>query len=150
MPYEIVFQKMLPVADEGLYISDCCFGGDVVCDTLLPALERRYDAPLANQEEWGWRLRMETGGVDLAVDVFCEDAFIGDYKLQLTSRVSGNKGTGPLVDLPQLDALRDTVVAVLTAWLGTAPGVVRLDAAYQPVARYGAGRTGMTRRLPKG
>lgn len=133
MPYELTFRKALPVADPGLYLNECCIGGDVVCDALLPALERRYDEPAANQEEWGWGIRMEQAGVELAVDVFCEDTFVGEYKLLLTARVLGSRGAGPVVDLPQLEALRTLVVETLRRWVGSRPAVLRLDANFQPV-----------------
>ena len=133
MPYELTFRKVLEVADRDLYLNECCVGGDKVCDALMPALERRYDEPAANQEEWGWGIRMEQMGVDLAVDVFCEDTFVGEFKVLLTSRVVGSKGRGPVVDLPQLEALRTLVIETLKRWVGTRPKVLRLDANFQPV-----------------
>ncbi len=133
MPYELTFRKALDVADTSVYLNACCIGGDQVCDALLPALERRYDEPVANQEEWGWGIRMEKAGVDLAIDVFCEDTFVGEYKLLLTARVIGERGTGPVVDVPQLDALRAIVVDSLRRWVGVRPAVLRLDAGFRPV-----------------
>ena len=135
MPYELTFRKALDVADLSIYLNECCVGGDVVCDTLLTALERRYDEAAANQEEWGWGIRMEQSGIDLAVDVFCEDTFVGEFKVLLTSRVVGSKGPGPVVDLPQLEALRTLVTETLKRWVGMRPKVQRLDANFQPVRR---------------
>jgi hypothetical protein len=53
MPYELSFTKQIEVANPGLYINDCCVGGDVVSAALLPALEARYGQVDTGEEDWG-------------------------------------------------------------------------------------------------
>jgi len=36
------FIKKVPIADRKQYINDCCIGGDVVVDHLLPFARARY------------------------------------------------------------------------------------------------------------
>ena len=48
-------KKKLNIADREQYINDCCIGGDVVLDVLLPELRGIYDDLMTNQEDWGAR-----------------------------------------------------------------------------------------------
>jgi hypothetical protein len=116
MPYALTFIKQVetPVADE--YMNDCCIGGDVVLDRLLPALRNKYGNDLqSNQEDWGWFAWFEDGPIKLAVDISTEDEG-STFQLLLTSRrprfILGDK----VEDCIQLESLRELVVKELTTW----------------------------------
>jgi hypothetical protein len=133
MPYELTFRRPLQVSDPDLYLNECCIGGDVVCAAIRPALESAYDGLTSNQEDWGWFIWFSENGVDLAVDVFCEDPAAGDYKVHLTSRVRRFFLPAKVNDTPELEALRLRVTTALTDWLGTQPRCAKLDSKHLPV-----------------
>ena len=72
MPYEIAFTKRLDVADTDVYINECCWGGDVVTEQLLPTVNARYEDVQRDQEDWGWFIWFRKGRTSLAIDVFCD------------------------------------------------------------------------------
>src|SRR5512145_1749084 len=86
MPYALTFRKPVVVTDREQYINDCCIGGDLVIDRLLPALRAKYGELQSNQEDWGWFAWFEQSGVKLAVDVFTHDEAAGEFQVLLTSR----------------------------------------------------------------
>lgn len=86
MPYEITFRKSLAVANETAYVNECCYGGDIVAEYLRRALSERFSVPEPFQEDWGWFLWFDDDKVRLAVDVFCDDPVVGDFRIHLTSR----------------------------------------------------------------
>lgn len=49
MPYAIRFVKSVVIADREQYINDCCMGGDIVLEQLLPSLAARYGNLKSNQ-----------------------------------------------------------------------------------------------------
>lgn len=53
MPYILTFVKPITIAHSEQYINDCCIGGDIVLDQLLPGLRARYGELQSNQEDWG-------------------------------------------------------------------------------------------------
>lgn len=86
MPYIVGFAKAVQVVDSDLYINDCCIGGDVVLDRLLPVLREHYGDDLqANQEDWGWFAWFEKSTIKLAVDIHTDDHEKGEFQVHLTS-----------------------------------------------------------------
>ncbi|MCP5060341.1 MAG: hypothetical protein GY937_26885 [bacterium] len=127
MPYEISFTKRVESNDADEYINECCFGGDVVSDVLLPTIRERYEHVRANQEDWGWFIWFWRGPVSLAIDICCDDPATGDFRIHLISRVKRMLFMSRVVDTPALDELESTVVRLLTEWIGEPPRVAHLD-----------------------
>lgn len=116
MPYKLTFSKQVEIADTDLYINDCCIGGDVVLDRLLPALRAKYGNDLqSNQEDWGWFVWFEDGPIKLAVDVSADDA-CSKFQMQLTSRRPRFILSDKVEDGAELEALRELIVRRLTDW----------------------------------
>lgn len=118
MPYELSFSKRVTITDRDQYINECCVGGDVVLDQLLPALRAKYGDVQPNQEDWGWFIWFRKGDVRLAIDVFTDDPEAGEFRIHLTSRVKRLIVLDTVVDTPELNELRDLVVAELSSWVG--------------------------------
>jgi len=119
MPYEVSFTKRVEVADREQYINDCCVGGDIVVDQLLPAVRTRYTDIQTEQEDWGWFIWFREGDVRLAIDVFTDDPDAGEFRIHLTSRARRWAVFDRVVDTPELDALRALVASELAAWVGS-------------------------------
>jgi hypothetical protein len=134
MPYEVAFLKTLEVGEPERYINECCWGGDIVTERLVPTISMRYERVLTNQEDWGWFIWFRKGDVALAVDVFCDDPSAGTFRAHLTSRRKRWLFPDQITDGPELDDLRRLVVDELEAWTGTRCTVRRLDSNYMPVA----------------
>jgi hypothetical protein len=133
MPYELTFNKRVDVSITKDYINDCCYGGDVVADQLLPALKGRCQGCQgADQEDWGWFIWFRDGEAFLAVDIYCDDLAAGVFKVHLTSRKNRWLRPSNIADSPALEELKEIVVVRLTEWVGTAPSVELLDAKYLP------------------
>lgn len=127
MPYELSFTKRIEINDADEYFNECCLGGDVVSDILLPTIRERYEQVRANQEDWGWFIWFRRGPVSLAIDICCDDPATGAYRIHLISRVKRLLFSSRVVDTPDLDELESTVVGLLTEWVGERPQVVHLD-----------------------
>ncbi len=134
MPYQIVFTKKLEVADESQYINDCCWGGDLVTARLLPKISERYERVQSDQEDWGWFIWFRKGNVSLAIDVFCDDSAKGAFRAHLTARRKRLLMIDQIADGPELEDLKQLVVAELETWTGSACTVTRLDGNYMPPA----------------
>jgi len=132
MPCEIAFSKKLQSLDHGDYINECCIGGDVVASCLLPALAARYGEQEPGEEDWGWFIWFDHAGVRLAIDIFCDDPETGAYRIHLTSSTRGWLRQA-VRDTPELEVLRETVVAALSEWLGYVPDVQPLDKNHDPI-----------------
>src|SRR5262245_22579138 len=126
MPYEISFTMKVVPSDPDEYFSDCCVGGDVVVNRLLPSVEARYRVDDSNQEDWGWFIWFEKGGVRFAIDVFTDDHQTGSFRIHLTSRVR-TWLRSKTVDTPELEELRALVVSELQAWGAAEVTVTRID-----------------------
>ena len=61
MPYEISFRKFIEVPDPEIYFNECCWGGDVVQQQLLPLVTAEYTDVMAEQEDWGWFIWFKKG-----------------------------------------------------------------------------------------
>lgn len=134
MPYAISFTKPVVIAAREHYINDCCVGGDIVIERLLPALRDRYGDLQSNQEDWGWFAWFEHEGVKLAVDVFTNDEQTGEFQLHLTSRIPRLLLTAKVQDTPELQALRELVTKELATWQVARLEVAHVDENYKPVA----------------
>lgn len=127
MPYQLSFTHPVVVGNRADYINECCVGGDIVLDQLLPALRERYGDVAADEEDWGWFAWFDEGNVRLAVDVFTDDPEAGAFRIHLTSRTRRLLVVAKAVDTPELDVLRDIVVDALAAWIGSRPAVTRIE-----------------------
>jgi hypothetical protein len=134
MPYAISFTKPVVIATREHYINDCCVGGDIVIERLLPALRDRYGDLQSNQEDWGWFAWFEHEGVKLAVDVFTNDEQTGEFQLHLTSRMPRLLLAAKVHDTPELDALRELVEKELATWQVARLAVAHVDENYKPLA----------------
>lgn len=133
MPFSIRFRKPVDVTEAEPYINDCCIGGDVVLEHLLPALRQTYGDLEPTQEDWGWFVWFEHVGVKLAVDVFTQDPLTNEFEIHLTSRKARLLRSARVVDTPELEALRQRVVSSLEAWPVTSLIVERLDEKHMPI-----------------
>jgi hypothetical protein len=133
MPFSIRFRKPVDVTEAEPYINDCCIGGDVVLEHLLPALRQSYGDLEPTQEDWGWFVWFEHVGVKLAVDVFTQDPLTNEFEIHLTSRKARLLRSARVVDTPELEALRRRVVSSLEAWPVTSLIVERLDEKHMPI-----------------
>ena len=130
MPYELVVKKRVSIVDRDQYINECCIGGDLVADALLPMVRERYGSDIqSNQEDWGWFVWFDKERVGLAIDIHTDDPDEGVFRIHLTSRTKGLFGT-KIADTPELDELRDHVVSRLEAWSGAPVTTSTLDENY--------------------
>lgn len=135
MPYELTFTKLVSVADPDQYFNECCIGGDVVMNQLLPILRTRYEDIESNQEDWGWFAWFKDAGSNLAVDVFCDNPDAGEFRIYVTSNVPRFLFGAKVIDTPELEPLLGIVIDAISKWVGQAPQVMRLDAKYMPLAK---------------
>jgi len=117
--YELTFTKRVPLLDRDRYINDCCVGGDVVVNQLLPAVQARYDHIRTHQEDWGWFIWFRKEAVSLAIDVFTDDPEVGEFRIHLRSSVKRMLVLDREVDTPELDELQTLVVSELSAWVSS-------------------------------
>ena len=87
VPYQLSFTAAVTVTDgRSRYINDCCWGGDVIRNRLMPVVAERYQEVRTEQEDWGWFIWFRDGAIRLAVDIFCDDIPSGAFRVRLTSR----------------------------------------------------------------
>ena len=130
MPYALSFTRRVAVVDREQYINDCCIGGDVVVNQLLPSVRARYTDVLTNQEDWGWFIWFRKGSVKLAIDVFTDDPDEGAFRVHLTSQAKRLLLLDTVVDTAELEELRELVASELASWVGDAIRITRLDRHY--------------------
>ena len=133
MPYELSLTRRVPIVDREQYINECCVGGDVVVNVLLPSVRSRYEDVESNQEDWGWFIWFRKGTVRLAIDVFTDDPDEGAFRIHLTSRLKRTFFRATIVDTPELEEMRGLVESELGAWVGGPVKVVRLDPKYMEI-----------------
>lgn len=114
MPCILEFTKPVTITDPEQYINECCIGGDIICEALLPAVKARYQDVESAQEDWGWYIWARQGPLMVAIDVFTDDAEAGAFRVCLTTREKKFLGYKD-VDTPQLDELRTFVEAELAS-----------------------------------
>lgn len=110
MPYELAFTKLVPIADRAQYFNECCVGGDVVMDQLLPMLRAKYEGIETNQEDWGWFAWFKDAGSNLAVDVFSDHPDAGEFRIHITSRAPRFLFGAKVMDTPELGRRRQPVL----------------------------------------
>ncbi|WP_410497945.1 hypothetical protein [Chitinibacter sp. S2-10] len=134
MPYSLTFQKSVEIIDPEQYFNDCCIGGDVVLEQLLPTLNSQYCDIEANQEDWGWFAWFEKSGVKLAVDIFTDDQVANLFQIHLTSRKPRLLFGTTVQDTPELEELRQIVEKQLNAWPVDKLNIERVNNKYFPVS----------------
>ena len=125
MPYILEFTRPVVISDREQYINECCVGGDIICEALLPAVRERYQDVESAQEDWGWFIWCKHGPLMLAIDVFTDDAEAGQFRVCLTTRVKKLFGYKD-ADTPELDELRAFVERALQ---GIGATNIRLESA---------------------
>ena len=134
MPYIVSVVKPVVVPNRESYINECCVGGDIVLEQLMPTLRAHYGPDvLPVQEDWGWFAWFEHEGVKLAVDVHTHDAEAGEFQVHLTSRRPGRLFGAKVEDTPELERLREYVLSALNAWRVARLSVERVDEKYRPL-----------------
>ena len=133
MPYIISFVKSVALTDPDQYINDCCIGGDLVLEQLLPALRERYGDLMSNQEDWGWFAWFEDSGVRLAVDVHTNDHSAGEFQVHLTSNTPRFLFGPKIQDTPELESLKALVTPALQSWGVAKLEVERVNEKYMPI-----------------
>jgi hypothetical protein len=116
VPYELSFTKSFAVADPGVYINDCCWGGDVVRDEVMPVISARYDHIRTGQEDWGWFIWFQRNGTHLAFDICCDNSKAGDFRIRLTAHRKRLFLFRSEMDTPELDEVRQLVHSKLERW----------------------------------
>jgi hypothetical protein len=138
VPYELAFTKSFEVScpdpeargPRAFYINDCCWGGDVVTEQLLP-LVKDYEKVIHCQEDWGWLIWFRKGDQRFEINIMCDAPRVGQYRIHLVAfrRKWLRKR---IADTPELEALRDLVVPELRSWAGEV-AVVKVDDNFLPV-----------------
>ena len=132
MPYIVSFVRPVAVVDREQYINDCCIGGDLVLEQLLPSLREAYGDLQSNQEDWGWFAWFGRSGIKLAVDVHTNDEVAGEFQVHLTSRRPRLLLGAKVQDTPELEALRELVVGRLQSWPVAKLEVEHVNEKYMP------------------
>ena len=115
MPYEISFTKAVDVQDPSIYINQCCWGGDVVRDRLLPLIKEKFEDIRTAQEDWGWFIWFQRGNIRLAIDIFSDDRE-GRFRLRLSSQRKRFLIRDLVIDTFELEKVRELVMTNLTNW----------------------------------
>jgi hypothetical protein len=67
MAHEVCFTKKLEIKDSSSYVNECCWGGHVVRDRILPSIRAEFSEVQTNQEDWGWFIWIRGGRTSMAV-----------------------------------------------------------------------------------
>lgn len=116
MPYEISFTAPEEVQGCVRYFDECCWGGDLVRDYLMPSILPRYEEVSTEQEDWGWYIWFRTGQVHLSIDIACEDIERRRFRIHLASKIRKRFFRVSTVDTEELEPLRDLVVSLIQDW----------------------------------
>jgi hypothetical protein len=116
MPYEISFTKKLAIQNAGKYVNECCWGGNVVRDELLPLIAGNFQKIQTDQEDWGWFIWFRKGPVYLTIDIVCDDPASGKFRIHLTSRTKKFRLFNRVADTQDLERLREMVCSKIEAW----------------------------------
>ena len=133
MPYQLSFTKSISVADPEVYWNDCCWGGDLVSDHLLPMIRDKYESIQNDQEDWGWFIWFRDGDAKLAIDIFCDDSRMGKFRVFLTSQVKRSFLGHHVVDSDELLVLKKRVWKELESWVEGDIGEALLDKNHEPI-----------------
>ncbi len=116
MPYEISFQKQIEIKDEDVYFNECCYGGNVIADRLLPSIRERYKDVLSNQEDWGWFIWFKKDGYKLSIDIFCDNYSAAEYRIYITSQRRRYLIFEQLVDDEEIEKIKELVLENIDEW----------------------------------
>jgi hypothetical protein len=133
MPFELSFTKRISVDDPEVYFNECCWGGDHVPDRLMPMIREHYESIQNNQQDWGWFIWFRDGGTKLAVDVFCDDKILGQFRVFLTSQVKRSLPGYRVADSDELGVLKMRVRKELESWADSSVSVALLDENHDPM-----------------
>lgn len=116
VPYQIAFTKKLHIAEISQYMGPACFGGDLVAKHLLPFVRANYPGVLLSQEKWGWHIFFNDDGAVISVQIYCDDAYSGAFRVVVLSRVKKMMFLKKVVDVPELKYLMGLLVPLLEEW----------------------------------
>ena len=133
MPYELRFTKPISVKDPEEYWNECCWGGDLVSDHLLPVIRDKYTDIQNDQEDWGWFIWFRDGNTKLAIDIFCDDPKTGKYRVFLTAQVKRSFLGYHIADSDKLFELKNSVCKRLDSWVQGDIAEALLDKNHDPV-----------------
>jgi len=118
MSYFLSFTKHVAVPESSSYFNDCCRGGDVVRDYLLPQVEAAGLGKIeTGQEDWGWYIWFFQGQVRIEINIYCDDIEQGEFRILVASK----KRKGLFMryaDSPELERVKDLVFRALSEWAG--------------------------------
>jgi len=119
VPYELTFVQPVAIIDREQYINECCVGGDIIVDRLMPAVVAAgYTEIETQQEDWGWFIWFQSGAIHLAIDVFTDDGDAGEFRIRLSSRVKRRFFGHKEEDTPELQPLKALVAHEFETWTG--------------------------------
>ena len=124
VPYELAFTKSFEVSCDdpeargphAFYINDCCWGGDVVSNLLLPLVKADYERIQAGQEDWGWMIWFRKGDQRFQINIHCDVPKEGEFRIHLVA-FRRKWLRRRVADTPELEALRKAVVEKLHEWV---------------------------------
>jgi hypothetical protein len=130
VPYELAFTKSFEVSrDADFYINDCCWGGDVVTEQLLP-LVTSYEKVFTCQEDWGWFIWFRKGDQRFEINIMCDAPKVGEFRIHLVA-FRRKWFRRRYADTPELEDLRKAVVQKLREWAREVQ-VTLLDSNFAP------------------
>jgi len=115
MAYEIEFTATLNVSDPKIYINDCCWGGDVIRDRLLPMVSSEYEHVETSQEDWGWFIWMRRGQQWSGVDIYSDEKDSGDFRIHISGWQQGWFGRKH-IEGDDLEHIREVTVNEIGNW----------------------------------
>ncbi len=118
MAYEISFTKKFVIQDTDRYHNECCWGGDMVRDELLPLVKENFQNVRTHQEDWGWFIWFRQGSIYLAINIHCDDPESGEFRIHLTSRKRKFLWFEAIADGPELERVREMVTTRIQASAG--------------------------------
>lgn len=116
MAYEIQFRANLTPPDPDIYINECCWGGDVIRDRLLPKIQQHFPDCFTEQEDWGWFIWIRRDPILLAVDIYCDDSTNGEFRIHVSARKKKWFSFSAPADVPEVDELKRLVTQELSEW----------------------------------
>lgn len=117
MAYEIEFTTTVDVTDPEIYINDCCWGGDVVCDRLLPAVSSTglYENVKTGQEDWGWYIWMRQKTELTRIHIQCDDKEVGEFRIHIFSSKK-RRLLWKNIDTPDVERVQQVTISEIKKW----------------------------------
>jgi hypothetical protein len=126
MAYEIEFTAQISVSNPHIYINDCCWGGDVVRDRLMPLVRGRFSDIQTAQEDWGWFIWFRRGAVLLAIDIFCDEKATGRFRIHISANKKKWLILRSTVDSSETSEIKEAVAGEIRKW-GTIVKITRFS-----------------------